>query len=70
MSACTSYRAGETVCNDGFVQKPFCGGRVGRVCCGYISENEWPFCLRDDLPAHMSHDDGSPRFYRQETPND
>jgi hypothetical protein len=63
---CKSYRKGDAVCADGFVQKPFCSGSAGCHACGNISDRSMPYCLRDELPAHMAREDGSPLFYRPE----
>lgn len=60
---CRSYRDG-SVCANGFVQKPYCRGVVGCYACGHIRDSALPMCLRDDIPEHMSRQDGSPLFYQ------
>ena len=47
---CQSHQNG-LVCKDGFVQGNYPHYRV-------------PSCMREDLPAHLINDDGSPVFYR------
>lgn len=61
--ACKSFRSGELVCADGFVQKPICRGYYGCLSCGHISDVETPWCQADNLPAHLFTDSGAPRFY-------
>lgn len=65
MKPCKSYRADSRVCADGFVQKPYCSGNAGCPCCGAISREQTPYCLRDEVPEHMVSDDGSPAFTRE-----
>jgi len=60
---CKSYRSGETICADGFVQKPFCSGQGGCWACGNLAKSSIPYCLRDESPKHMVADNGAPRFY-------
>lgn len=60
---CRSYRERSTVCADGFLQKPYCRGRVGCFSCGAVSEKALPWCLREKLPDHFVKDDGSTLFY-------
>jgi hypothetical protein len=59
---CRSYQPG-IVCADGFVQKPYCSGRAGCHACGHIKDSALPYCLREELPEHLAHDDGSPLFF-------
>lgn len=66
MAECKSYRPGNLVCRDGFIQKLICSGRVGCWSCGQVSDRETPNCLKEELPAHWINDDGSPRFYRSD----
>lgn len=61
---CRSYRA-DSVCADGFIQKPLCSGNAGCPTCGAISERAVPYCLRDEIPAHMATEAGRPLFYRE-----
>ena len=64
MSECRSYKAGQLVCADGFLQKPICRGVFGCHWCGRVSDRETPNCLKDELPDHWLKADGSPAFYR------
>lgn len=60
---CQSYRERETICGDGFIQRPYCSGNVGCFHCGAIGNRYLPACLTDDIPAHMARVDGSPLYY-------
>lgn len=62
---CQSYQPDSAVCSDGFVQRPLCRGSFGCLECGAVSDRYLPDCLRDEVPKHLSHEDGSPVFYKQ-----
>lgn len=61
--ACKSYRRGNDVCADGFVQKPICSGRAGCHSCGHLSDATAPHCQNEDIPARWLTDSGLPLFY-------
>lgn len=65
MSAeCSSYQSRNSVCKDGFVQVPNC--RRPELCkCGQSYAGAVPPCLKDEIPAHLSKDDGTPLFWRE-----
>ena len=60
---CKSSREGR-VCADGFVQLPSCHTpQVGCPTCGHVKDARIPYCVRDEMPAHLTAEDGSPPFY-------
>lgn len=61
---CKSYRDSETICSDGFIQRPACRGSIGCMSCGAINEKYLPYCLSENLPKHWIDDAGRPVFYR------
>lgn len=63
--ACSSYRIGEMICADGFIQRFTCWNQNGCVHCGKPASPKYqPYCLRDDLPDHFVTESGAPRFYK------
>jgi hypothetical protein len=70
MSACRSHEPTSRVCKDGFIQRSLCSGNAGCPTCGNIGAEYLPFCLQDELPAHMATDDGQPLFYLPPLPPD
>ena len=61
---CQSAREGR-VCADGFVQLPSCHAPLaGCPKCGYVKDALMPYCVRDEIPAHLAAEDGSPPFYK------
>ncbi|ANI79023.1 hypothetical protein EP837_02628 [Sphingobium sp. EP60837] len=64
MSECSSYQRQSLTCRDGFIQVAKCWNWM--PCeCGQFKAAYMPHCLRDDLPAHMVAEDGSPPHYRK-----
>lgn len=62
---CKSYQARETVCADGFVQRPYCTGKYGCPMCGRTDDRVLPSCLKDEIPQHHSTPNGKPLFYKE-----
>lgn len=63
METCKSYDPKSRICADGFAQRDFCSGHAGCLFCGHVSSRHLPYCMREELPAHMATDDGRPLFY-------
>lgn len=63
MSApCSSFRRGQRICADGFIQRYSCWGEPACKGCGFGKYR--PYCMMDDgLGGNMVRDDGSPLFY-------
>lgn len=63
--ACKSYRIDQSVCSDGFIQKPYCGGNFGCPMCGAGKPKHLPQCLLDDGLDAPHFTEGRPRYYRE-----
>lgn len=61
--ACRSYRQGQIVCADGFIQKSICAGHAGCLMCGNHSASTVPNCENEDIPARWLTEAGAPLFY-------
>lgn len=61
---CKSYRRGDLVCADGFVQVVACHANESPCKhCG-MSQGKLPHCMLDEIPGHMATESGAPLFYR------
>ena len=57
---CSAWRAGLTLCSNGFPQNGAC---MGATChgCGRPPQDA-PACMRDEVPAHLIDEAGRMRF--------
>lgn len=62
---CKAYQKGQSVCADGFVQKPYCTGKYGCPVCGRSDARVLPHCLTEEVPSHLARSDGSPIMYNK-----
>jgi hypothetical protein len=60
---CQSFRSGDLVCKDGFIQTPYCRGYAGCHACGHISDRLVPACLKGEIPERFLTESGLPIFY-------